>query len=68
MTRDEWLTAFADAAGVRTPDDGEIEAILELAGLAAHATERTAAPVTAWLAASAGLTPAAALELARSIG
>lgn len=67
MTRDEWLAAFADAAGVDAPTADEIDALLELAGVAAHASERTAAPVTCWIAARAGLTPDAALDLARGL-
>jgi hypothetical protein len=67
MTRDEWLAAFADAAGVDAPTAAEIDALLELAGVAAHASERTAAPVTCWIAARAGLTPDAALDLARAL-
>ena len=67
MTRQEWLDAFASAAGVAVPAEGEIEALLELAGVAAHASERTAAPITCWIAANAGLAPAAALALAESM-
>jgi hypothetical protein len=67
MTRDEWLAAFAAAAGTATPSDEEIDALLELAGIAAHASERTAAPITCWLAATGGLTPSEALALARSL-
>jgi Domain of unknown function (DUF6457) len=67
MTRDEWLTAFAVAAGVPAPAVEEVDALLELAGLAAHASERTAAPVTCWIAAQAGLTPAEALRIAESL-
>jgi Domain of unknown function (DUF6457) len=67
MTRDEWLAAFAAAAGTAKPSDDEIDALLELAGIAAHASERTAAPITCWLAATAGLTPREALALARPL-
>jgi C4-dicarboxylate transporter len=67
MTRDEWLAAFAAAAGVPAPAADEIEALLELAAVAAHASERTAAPVTCWIAAMAGLAPADALALAESL-
>ena len=35
--------------------------------VAAHASERTAAPITCWIAATAGLTPARALALAESM-
>jgi hypothetical protein len=67
MTRDEWLAAFASAAGVSLPTETEIDALLELAGVAAHASERTAAPITCWIAAVAGLTPADALRIAQSV-
>jgi hypothetical protein len=67
MTADEWLTAFAAAAGIDAPDPSEVAALLDLAGIAAHASERTAAPVTCWLAARAGLSTTAALEAARAL-
>ena len=67
MTRDEWVVAYATAAGVPAPTAEEMDVLLELAGVAAHASERTAAPITCWLAAQAGLTPAQASELARSL-
>ena len=67
MTGQEWLDAFASAAGVTVPSEDEIEALLELAGVAAHASERTAAPITCWIAAVAGIDPAGALRLAQSI-
>jgi hypothetical protein len=67
MTRDEWLAAFAAATGTPAPTGDEVEALLDLAGAAAHASERTAAPITCWMAARAGLTPADALALARRI-
>jgi hypothetical protein len=67
MTRDEWLTSFAEAAGVPVPNDREIETLLELAGQAAHTSERTAAPITCWIAAKAGLSPADALALAERL-
>ena len=68
MTRDEWISAFAEAAGTSPPSEEEVEALLELAGVAAHASERTAAPITCWLAAVAGLRPADALRLAGTLG
>lgn len=67
MTRDEWLVEFAGRAGVASPTGDEIEALLALAGIAAHASERTAAPLTCWIAARAGLSAEHALELARQI-
>ncbi|HUY65526.1 MAG TPA: DUF6457 domain-containing protein [Acidimicrobiales bacterium] len=67
MDAPQWLRAFADQIGADPPSDAEIETLLELAGVAAHASERTAAPITCWLAARAGVTPERALELARGI-
>lgn len=51
MTRDEWIAAFAAEAGVPAPSVEQIRELLELAGTAAHASERTAAPLACWIAA-----------------
>ena len=67
MTADEWVRAFANAAGVPAPTNHDLEQVLDLAGVAAHASERTAAPISCWIAATAGLTPTEALALARTI-
>ena len=67
MTRDEWLQRFAEAAGVTAPSEDDVEALLDLAGVAAHSSERTAAPITCWLAAAAGIPPDRALALAREL-
>jgi hypothetical protein len=56
VTRDEWIAAFAREAGVAPPSIQEIRDLLELAGNAAHASERTAAPLACWLAGRSGLT------------
>jgi hypothetical protein len=50
MTRDEWIAAFAREAGVERPSPDEIRELLSLAGVAAHASERTAAPIACWIA------------------
>jgi hypothetical protein len=62
-----WIARFAEAAQGRPLSDEDVEAVLDLAGVAAHASERMAAPLTCWVAAAAGLTPAEALSLARSL-
>jgi Domain of unknown function (DUF6457) len=54
VTRDEWLAAFAEAAGVERPSVEEIRWLLDLAGTAAHASERTAAPIACFIAARSG--------------
>jgi hypothetical protein len=63
MTGKEWLAEFAALLGMDPPDDEQISDLLRLAGEAAHASERTAAPVACWLVARAGLTPAEALAV-----
>ena len=67
MTTAEWVTAYATAAGIPAPSQDDVDILLQLAGVAAHASERTAAPITCWIAATAGLAPARALALAESI-
>ncbi len=67
MTAREWIDAYAAALGVTPPTEDEVEAILRLAGEAAHASERTAAPVTCWVAAAAGRSIEDALAVARTI-
>jgi len=54
MTADEWTDAFARELGLSPPNRDQVRAILELAGTAAHSSERTAAPVAAWLAGASG--------------
>jgi threonine dehydratase len=62
-----WLAAYADRLGVAAPTDEEFEAILELAAVAAHASERVAAPVACWLAGRVGIEPSAAVAVAASV-
>jgi hypothetical protein len=54
MTAEQWIEAFAEAIGRSAPHEDEVNAILELAATAAHSSERTAAPVAAWLAGTSG--------------
>ena len=63
----DWLAGFAAEAGVTLPAQEELDMLLELAGVAAHASERPAAPLTCWLAARAGLGPAEALALGKRL-
>ena len=67
MNTQEWVAAYAAAAGVAAPSPDEIDELLQLAGVAAHASERTAAPITCWIAAKANISPADALALAESV-
>ena len=54
MTRDEWIAAFACESGAEGPSIEEIRELLDLAGRAAHASERTAAPLACWMAGRSG--------------
>jgi hypothetical protein len=64
----EWVAAYAAELGVEPPTAGEFATLLELAGVAAHSSERVAAPVACWISAVAGLTPDEALAVARRVG
>jgi hypothetical protein len=68
VTRDEWLAEFARRLGVQPPTKEEVEQLLSLAGAAAHASERTAAPIACWIAGSSTRSLSELLELAREIG
>jgi nitroreductase len=63
----QWCRVFATAAGTDPPTDQEIDDLLALAAIAAHASARQAAPITCWLAARGGMTLEAALAAANSI-
>jgi hypothetical protein len=60
VTGREWIASFAASIGVEAPDEATIEALLDLAGVAAHASERIAAPIACYLVGRAGLDVAAA--------
>jgi hypothetical protein len=68
MTRDEWIAAFARDAGVDRPSAEEIRRLLELAGEAAHASERTAAPLACWVAGRSQLPLDELLQAAARVG
>ncbi len=62
MTAKEWFLGLATVLGVEPPTGDEVRDLLALAGEAAHSSERIAAPITCWLIARAGLSPAEALK------
>jgi len=45
MTATEWIAEFAAKLGIDPPDQATVEELLALAGDAAHASERVAAPI-----------------------
>lgn len=62
-----WIDELANVLQTAPPSDAEIEDLLALASVAAHASERVAAPVACWLAARAGRTPSEALAAANGL-
>ena len=68
MNAREWIDAYAARLGTTPPSTGEFATLLDLAGEAAHSSERVAAPVACWVAAKAGVDPGEALSAARELG
>jgi uncharacterized protein DUF6457 len=68
MTRDEWIASFARQAGAPRPTVEDVRELLDLAGTAAHASERTAAPLACWIAGRSGLSLGELRALAEHIG
>jgi hypothetical protein len=67
MNATDWLAAYADKLGTAAPTKDELKAVLDLAGEAAHASERIAAPVACWMAARAGVELDEAMRLAKEV-
>ncbi len=67
MDAQEWLTAFAGRLGLDALPQEDIDALLDLASVAAHTSERLAAPLTCFLVGKAGISPAAAKAIADEI-
>ena len=65
LSGSEWVERFATRLGLDPPSAEDITMLLDLAGLAAHSSERTAAPISCWLAARAGITTQEALNVAQ---
>jgi hypothetical protein len=68
MTATEWIRAFCAEIEMPPPSEEEIEAILRLAAVAAHSSERTAAPVACWVAGATGKPLAELRETAEALG
>ena len=68
MNANEWLAEFAERLGTDAPTTEQFKTILDLAGEAAHSSERVAAPAATWVVARAGVDLDEALRIAREIG
>jgi hypothetical protein len=67
MNREEWLAAFCERVGVDPPSEEEAERLLELAAVAAHASERPAAPLACWIAGRSGRPAEELVRAAREV-
>jgi Domain of unknown function (DUF6457) len=67
MTAQEWISAFARELGAEPPSDDEFNAMLDLAAVAAHDSERVAAPVACWLGGASGRSLDELQEIAKRI-
>jgi hypothetical protein len=67
MNAPDWLAAYAEKLGVPAPTTDELKAVLDLAGVAAHSSQRIAAPVAAWMAGKAGVDLDEATRLAEAV-
>jgi hypothetical protein len=65
---EDWIRTFAEEIGVEAPSQEEMDEILRLAAVAAHASERIAAPIACWLAGTSGRPLGEAREAAEGLG
>jgi hypothetical protein len=68
MNAREWIDGFAAEIGAEPPSDEEVEAILDLAAVAAHSSERIAAPIACWIGGRAGTSLTQLREAAGRVG
>jgi uncharacterized protein DUF6457 len=67
MTAEEWVQSFAAELGVAPPTSEEMDQILKLAAIAAHSSERTAAPVACWVGGQTGRSAESLREVAKRV-
>lgn len=65
---EEWIASFAEAIGADAPDREQVDRLLRLAAVAAHSSERTAAPIACWIAGVNGVDIERAIEVAEGLG
>ena len=67
MDAQEWISTFATRLGLEPIPQADIDALLDLASVAAHTSERLAAPLTCYLVGRAGFSPSEAKAIADEI-
>jgi hypothetical protein len=55
MNAKEWLDAFAAELGTDPPTNDDMKKLLDLAAVAAHSSERIAAPIACWIGGTTGV-------------
>jgi len=68
LTAEEWVEAFSRRAGLEPPSPDEMDQLLRLASVAAHASERKAAPIVCWVAGTSGKPVAEMLRVGEELG
>jgi len=64
---EEWIASFAAAVGAEAPDEERIGKLLKLAAVAAHSSERVAAPIACWIAGAKNVDVDRAIAIAESL-
>jgi hypothetical protein len=67
VTASEFLEAFAAEVGTPPPRPQDVDVLLEIAAIAAHGSERLAAPLTCWIAGASGRPASELLAAARRV-
>jgi hypothetical protein len=64
----DWIASFAAAVGAEAPDEEQVGELLKLAAIAAHSSERIAAPIACWIAGANGIEVERAIAIAEGLG
>jgi len=67
VTAEEWIRTFAEQIGREPPNQDQMDEILRLAAIAAHASERIAAPIACYLGGTTDRPLSELIELAETL-
>jgi hypothetical protein len=67
VTAEEWIRTFADEIGCEPPNQEQMDEILRLAAVAAHASERIAAPIACYLGGTTDRSLSELIEIAEAL-